>query len=192
MIAYLNGKLAHKDPNFVIIECGGVGYQARISLNTYSKLGKEEAVKLFTHPIIKEDAHELYAFHDMREKGLFIQLIGIQGVGGNTAMTILSSIDPKELQQVIETENVNRLKSVKGIGAKTASRIILELKGKLVIEGGAAAATGMGKVREEAVAALVTLGIPKQVAEQRVDATIKSAGEDVTIERLIKEALRQG
>jgi holliday junction DNA helicase RuvA len=191
VIAYLNGKLTHKDPNTVIIECSGVGYSARISLNTYSKLGDSEAVKLYTHVVIKEDAHELYGFFEQKEKALFLQLIGIQGVGGNTAMTILSSIEPKELLGVIETENVNRLKQVKGIGAKTASRIILELKGKLVLESGGAAPTGLGKLREDAIGALVGLGMPKVAMEQRVDAILKAAGPDVTIERVIKEALKQ-
>ena len=192
MIAFLNGKLAYKDPAFVIIECAGVGYQVRISLNTYSKLGNAEAVKLFTHLQIKEDAHDLYGFFDLKEKGLFLQLLSIQGVGGNTAMTILSSIDPKELVQVIETENLNRLKQVKGIGAKTASRIILELKGKLVMDsGGGAAPTGMTKLRDEAIAALVSLGLPKAAMEARVDAIIKAVGADVTIERVIKDALKQ-
>lgn len=191
MIAFLNGKLAHKDPAYVIIECGGVGYHVRISLNTYSKLGKEESVKLHTYLMIKEDAHDLYGFLDPREKALFLQLLSIQGVGGNTALTILSSIEPKELLQVIETENLTRLKQVKGIGAKTASRIILELKGKLVIDGSASAPTGMGKLREEAIAALVSLGLPKAAMETRVDAIIKTVGPEVTIERVIKDALKQ-
>jgi holliday junction DNA helicase RuvA len=191
MIAFLNGKLAHKDPTFVLIECHGVGYQVRISLNTYSKLGNVEAVKLYTYHMIKEDSQDLYGFLDMGEKGLFMQLIGVQGVGGNTAMTILSSIDPKDLHQVIETENLTRLKQVKGIGAKTASRIILELKGKLVTDGSGSAPTGMGKLREEAIAALVSLGLPKAAMETRVDAILKAAGPEVTIERVIKDALRQ-
>jgi Holliday junction DNA helicase RuvA len=191
MIAFLNGKLAYKDPAFVIIECGGVGYQVRISLNTYSKLGNAEAVKLHTHMQIKEDAHDLYGFFDPKEKTLFLQLLGVQGVGGNTAMTILSSIDPKELVQVIETENLNRLKQVKGIGAKTASRIILELKGKLVLDSTGAAPTGMSKLRDEAITALVSLGLPKAAMESRVDAIIKAVGPDVTIERVIKDALKQ-
>lgn len=191
MIVSLNGKLIHKDPALVVIECGGVGYQARISLNTYSKLGNVEAVKLHTHQVIKEDAHELYAFSDLKEKGLFIQLLSIQGVGGNTAMTILSSIEPKELYQVIESENLTRLKQVKGIGAKTASRIILELKGKLVMDGTASAASPANKLRDDAIAALVSLGMPKAAMETRVDAILKAAGaETPAIEKVIKDALK--
>lgn len=189
MIAYLKGKLAHKDPNFVIIECHGVGYQVRISLNTYSGLAKVELVKLHTHMIIKDDAHELYGFGEIAEKSLFLQLIGIQGVGGNTAMTILSSISPKELAQVIETEDVKALQRVKGIGAKTAGRIILELKGKLVTSGGADAP--VNQARSEALAALVALGLPKAAMEKRLDTIIKKVEGDATVETLIREALRQ-
>ena len=191
MIAYLNGKLAHKDPAHVIIECHGVGYQVRISLNTYSKLADTEAVKLYTYHMIKEDSQDLYGFLEMAEKALFMQLIGVQGVGGNTAMTILSSIEPKELYQVIESENLTRLKQVKGIGAKTASRIILELKGKLVLDGTSAPLTAGGKMREEAIAALVSLGLPKAAMETRVDAILKAAEPGITIERVIKDALKQ-
>ncbi|MFN8397527.1 MAG: Holliday junction branch migration protein RuvA [Bacteroidia bacterium] len=184
---YLNGKLGTRS-SMVIIECGGVGYQAKISLNTYSKLGNDGAVKPTS--MLKEDAHELYGFHDQKEKNLFIQLIGIQGVGGNTAMTILSSIEPKELYQVIEGENLNRLKQVKGIGAKTASRIILELKGKLVLDGTASAASPVNKLRDDAIAALVGLGMPKAAMEAKVDAILKAAGGDVPIDKIIREALR--
>jgi holliday junction DNA helicase RuvA len=191
VIVSLNGKLTHRDPAFIVVECAGVGYQARISLNTYSKIGNAEAVKVHTHQIIKEDVHELYAFHDLKEKGLFIQLIGVQGVGGNTAMTILSSIEPKELFQVIETENLARLKQVKGIGAKTASRIILELKGKLVMEGAISMASPANRLRDDAVSALVSLGMPKAAMETRVDALLKAAGsEPPSIEMLIKDALK--
>lgn len=191
MIAFLNGKLAYKEPAFVIVECNGVGYQVKISLNTYSKLGKEEHVKLHTHLMIKDDSHELYGFLDRKEKVLFLQLIGVQGVGGNTGMTILSSIEPSELVGVIDTENVNRLKQVKGIGAKTASRIILELKGKLVLESSGVPTSGLAKVKEEAITALTSLGLPKAQMEARVDALIKAGGENITVEQLIKDALRQ-
>lgn len=193
MIAFLQGRLAHKDPGSAIIDCHGVGYQVRISLNTYSKLGKdEEAVKLFTHLAIREDAHELYGFFEVAEKNLFLQLIGIQGVGGNTALTILSSIPPKELALVIEKEDLNRLKAVKGIGVKTAGRIILELKGKLVTEAAANAvgAAPFNAMREEAITALVNLGLPKPLMEKRIDAILKATPEGLTVERLIREGLK--
>ena len=192
MIAFLNGKLAHKDPAFVIVECHGVGYQVRISLNTYSKLGDKEAVKLHTHLMIKDDSHDLFGFLDPKEKVLFQQLISIQGVGGNTAMTILSSIEPGDLFQVIETENIGRLKQVKGIGAKTAGRIILELKGKLVTDGEASSAgAGLNEVRETAIQGLVSLGMPKAAMEKRVDTVMKALGPDAKVESVIREALRQ-
>lgn len=191
MIAYLNGKLTHKDPTFVIVECNGVGYQVRVSLNTYSQL-KSEAVKLHTHLMIKDDAHELYGFSEMSEKRLFQQLIGISGVGGNTAMTILSSTSPSELFRIIESEDVNALKRVKGIGAKTAGRIILELKGKLVTSEDSGSAGGGSALRQEAIAALTSLGFPKAVVEKRVDATLKKTEGEVKVEDLIKEVLKQG
>lgn len=193
MIAYLRGKLAHKDTNHVIVECNGVGYWVRISLNTYSSLEKgEEAVKLFTHLAIREDAHELYGFAEMAEKNLFLQLLSIQGVGGNTALTILSSVPTKELYQVIESEDVNRLKSVKGIGAKTAARIILELKGKLVTDGLVTGQSPVNQSREEAITALVSLGLPKPVIEKRIDAIIKASDKPLTVEQLIREGLKAG
>ncbi len=191
MIAYLNGKLTYKEPAYVILECNGIGYQVKISLNTFSKLGKDEDVKLHTYLMIKEDSHTLYGFLDRKEKVLFLQLLGVQGVGGNTAMTILSSIEPADLVVVIDTENVTRLKQVKGIGAKTASRIILELKGKLVLESSGVPTSGLAKVREEAIAALASLGMPKAMMEKRVDALIKAGGDDISVEQLIKDALRQ-
>lgn len=191
MIVFLNGKLAHKDPAFVVIECGGVGYQSS-NLVEYLFQDRECGGGQIAYASgYQGSPHELYAFSDLKEKGLFIQLISIQGVGGNTAMTILSSIDPKELFQVIETENLNRLKQVKGIGAKTASRIILELKGKLVMDGAASAANPANKLREDAISALVSLGMPKAAMETRVDAILKAAGaETPTIEKVIKDALK--
>ena len=190
MIAYLSGKLAHKDPAFVIIDVAGVGYEVKISLNTYSKLGKDEAVKLHTHLMVKEDSHTLFGFHSTAEKALFIQLIGISGVGGNTALTILSSISPKELERAIQMEDVALLKKVKGIGAKTAGRIILELKGKLVLDSDDSGGNAMGAVRAEALQALTALGFSKSDSEKRVDTIIGKEGEDVTVEQIIKAALR--
>lgn len=190
MIAFVSGKLVHKDPAYVIVEANGIGYQIKVSLNTFSALSSEQ-VRLYTHLMIKEDSHELYGFLEMSEKRLFQQLISISGVGGNTAMTILSSTTPKDLFRVIETEDVVALKRIKGIGAKTAGRIILELKGKLVTEDNAEAGGGIGQVRAEAIAALSSLGLPKSAMEKRVDAILKNAKEDLTVEQVIKEALRQ-
>ena len=190
MIAYVSGKLAYKDPAYVIVEAHGIGYQIKISLNTYAQL-KTENVLLHTHLMIKDDAHELFGFYEMGEKRLFQQLISISGVGGNTAMTILSSTPAKELVQIIETEDVTALKRIKGIGAKTAGRIILELKGKLVTDGDAVGANPLGGLRTEAIAALTSLGLPKTAMEKKVDAILKKAEPGVTVEQIIKEALRQ-
>lgn len=192
MIAYLKGKLAHKDFSSVVIECNGVGYFVRISLNTYEKLKDgDEAVKLHTHLAIKEDAHELFGFYEVAEKTLFLQLIGIQGVGGNTALMILSSIPTKEFYHVIEKEDLNRLKGVKGIGAKTASRIILELKGKLVTNSssGSGDAVSGSPVRDEAINALVGLGLPRPLMEKKVDALLKNEP-GISLEKLIREGLK--
>ena len=189
MIAYVSGKLAHKDPAYVIVEANGIGYQIKISLNTYSAL-KSESVKLHTHLMIKDDSHELYGFLEMSEKRLFQQLISISGVGGNTAMTILSSTSPKELFQTIEMEDVRGLQRIKGIGAKTAGRIILELKGKLVTEDSEGGSVVSG-LRSEALAALTSLGLPKAAMEKRIGEIMKNGGEAYTVEQLIKEALKQ-
>ena len=191
MIAYLKGKLTHKDPAYVLIECNGVGYQVRISLNTYGNLPKGEAVKLHTYFMVKEDSQTLYGFSESSEKVLFEQLISISGVGGNTALTILSSVSSKELQRAIEMEDVNMLKRVKGIGAKTAGRIILELKGKLkladddqgLVSGSASA------IRSEAISALTSLGFPKIQMEKKVDELL-SKDPELSIEAIIKQALR--
>lgn len=189
MIAYIIGKLTHKDPAYVIVEANGIGYQVRVSLNTYGHL-KSESVKLFTYLMIKEDSHTLFGFKEMGEKRLFVQLIGISGVGGNTAMTILSGMTPDEFYQVIEGEDVAALKRVKGIGAKTAGRIILELKGKLVT-GESGTASPLASIRSEAISALTGLGLPKASMEKKVDAILKSGAKEMTVETLIKEALKQ-
>ncbi|MCB9231118.1 MAG: Holliday junction branch migration protein RuvA [Bacteroidia bacterium] len=190
MIAYLNGKLAHKEPTFVIIEVGGIGYEVKISLNTYSKIGNNEAVKLHTYFMVKEDSHTLFGFSSLAEKNLFIQLISISGVGGNTALTILSSISPQELERAIQMEDLGLLKRVKGIGAKTAGRIILELKGKLKLESDETSGSAMGPLRLESVQALIALGFSKADSEKRVDKIMSEQGDGVTIEQIIKLALR--
>ena len=192
MIAHLNGKLVSKDPSMAIIECNGVGYEVKISLNTSSKIGDKEQVKLFTRMIVREDAQILFGFFEEAEKVLFDQLISVQGVGGNTGLTILSSISPSELDKAIASENIDLLKRIKGIGPKTAGRIILELKGKLKM----ASETGSGKsgfpLRQEAIAALTSLGFPRGEMEKRVDQIISSSESAITVEDIIKKALRGG
>ncbi|BDD11306.1 Holliday junction ATP-dependent DNA helicase RuvA [Fulvitalea axinellae] len=195
MIAYLKGALAHKEPAFVIVDVGGMGYEVRISLNTYAALKNEESYKLVTYLHVKEDAQILYGFSEGSEKRLFMQLIGISGVGPNTALTILSSMDANDLKRAIVSEDAKTVQSVKGIGAKTAQRIILELKDKLAKEGfdqkvDAALGVAHYAVKEDALTALTTLGIAKATAEKSIDTILKKAASDITTEEVIKLALK--
>ena len=194
MIAYLDGKLAYKDPTYVIIDVGGVGYQVKISLNTYSNLPDGERVKLFTYLHIKEDGHTLFGFRDVNEKNVFLSLISISGVGPGTGLMIMSSLTVPEIQQAIVREDVRTIQGVKGIGAKTAQRIILELKDKFKKD----TLTDVSNVsfvshntnRSEALSALVTLGFARNVAEKTLDTIIKREGANLTVEELIKFALK--
>ena len=195
MIAYLAGKVAQLDPTFAIIDCGGIGYLVKISLNTYTQIRDKSNVKLHTYLQVREDAHILYGFFDPQEKSLFEQLISISGVGGNTAMMILSSISANDLFVAIQNEDTLALKRIKGIGAKTAGRIILELKDKIKIEGAVAGGISLPKnsssmLKQEALAALTNLGLPKATMSKRVDKIIKEQGEEVSVEEIIKLALR--
>lgn len=193
MIGYLKGAIAFKDPTFVILDVGGVGYEVKISLHTYSNIKELESCLLFTHLHVKEDAHTLYGFFDKEEKQIFLQLISISGVGPNTAMMINSSLAVNELINAIANEQVDVIRRVKGIGNKTALRIILELKDKIGKSAPEVGTTsqGIGGVRSEAMAALVTLGIAKNVAEKSVDALLKEHGSDISLEELIKLVLRR-
>jgi len=194
MIAYIDGKLTHKDPTYVIIDVGGVGYQIKVSLNTYSSLPASERCKLHTFLHIKEDAHTLYGFTTAAEKDLFLLLISISGVGPNTGLMILSSLSVEEVQQAILREDVRTIQHVKGIGAKTAQRIILELKDKVrkeaLLSDAAAPAAAHNTNRAEALSALVTLGFAKNVAEKTLDSIVKREGGTLSVEELIKFALK--
>jgi Holliday junction DNA helicase RuvA len=197
MIAYLKGKLVYKDPTFVIIDISGVGYQVKISLQTFSKIKSEEQVMLLTYLHIKEDAHTLYGFKEESEKRLFLHLISISGVGPNTGIMILSSLSSEELETAIIQEDFKTIQNVKGVGAKTAQRIILELKDKIrkdtVLD---TAQTQVGfvkngnKLREEALQALITLGFPKVAAEKNIAAVLKKTGSEISLEELIKASLK--
>ena len=189
MIAYLKGKLAYKDRAHVIIDVQGVGYDVKISLQTYDSLSEgDENCKLFTHLQIKEDAHTLVGFYEMDEKLLFLDLISVSGVGVTTALVMLSSFSSGEIRGAIMNENIALIQSIKGIGSKTAQRVILELKDKFVEAGKSSPDKSYG-VKQEALGALVTLGIPRVAAEKNLDQLIKS-NPDATIEQLIKLALR--
>ncbi|WP_416867226.1 MAG: Holliday junction branch migration protein RuvA [Imperialibacter sp.] len=195
MITYLKGKYIEKEPNHTVMEVNGIGYEVRISLNTFSQIKNLDSGILQTHLQVKEDAHILFGFAEMQEKQRFLDLISINGVGPGTALMILSSLTPSEIHEAIVSEDVNLIQRVKGVGAKTAQRIILELKDKLkkedVFE---KSPSGMGvrsnSLRNEALSALLVLGFPKAQAEKNIDLIIKEKGGGVTLEELIRLALK--
>lgn len=196
MIAYVEGKVAYKDPAYAIIDVNGLGYEIRISLQTYTSLPEEgNRCKLVTYLNIREDAHILYGFWSTDEKKLFLDLTGISGIGPSTALVMLSSLSSSEIRQGIVDEDLRLIQSIKGIGSKTAQRVILELKDKmrkdtLLSTGVKTPESSSNVLRSEALAALVTLGIPKATAEKSVDVIIKREGVGITVEQLIKLALR--
>lgn len=197
MIAYLDGKLAYKDPSYVIIDVGGVGYQVKISLQTYAALHNTgERCKLHTLLIIREDSHTLFGFYDAEEKVLFEDLTSVSGIGPSTALVMLSSLSSPEIKQALVNEDVKTIQSIKGIGLKTAQRAIIELKDKLKKDNLISGVTPNifntenAKVRNESLAALVMLGIPRATAEKSIDTILKREGNDITVEQLIKLALR--
>jgi Holliday junction DNA helicase RuvA len=196
MIAYLEGKLTHKDPTFVIVDIGGIGYQAKISLNTYSHVKELDTCKIHTHLHVKEDSHTLFGFFEVSERTRFQQLISISGVGPSTGLMILSSLSPSEIHGAIVNGDVKTISGVKGIGQKTAQRLILELKDKMSkeeLEGGTPIISlSMGNsVRSEALSALITLGIKGAVAEKTLDKILKDNTDDLSVEELIKLALKR-
>lgn len=194
MIAYVRGKLIHKDPTHVVVDVGGVGYQASISLNTFSDIKDKEDIRLATYLHVREDAQLLFGFSTEAEKAMFMNLISVNGVGPNTAMVMLSSLPPAELKAAILREDAATLQAVKGIGGKTAQRLILELRDKLRKGGNEGSATipgGTGNtLRQEALSALVTLGISRVAAEQSVDAILRKSGNTISLEDLVKQALK--
>lgn len=198
MITYLRGLLSELSPTNAIIDCGGVGYLVGISLNTYSALSTQSGeVKLHTVQIIREDSHQLYGFASKDERELFVLLTSVSGIGPNTARVILSQYNTQELGSILSLGQVDALKAVKGIGLKTAQRIILELKGKLKLDetdlnnqalGNGSAAT-TSKTSEEAISALKMLGYPEAVAQKTVR-TLISTSPLLSVEDIIKQALK--
>ena len=191
MIEYITGEVTDLTPATAVVECMGIGYLLNISLNTYSCLSKGQATRLYVYEAIREDAYQLYGFYDRPERELFILLISVSGVGPNTARMILSSLNPSELEQAIVSENLNLLKSVKGIGAKTAQRVIVDLKDKikptdnpLVISTPAAS-----EIYEEAVAALVMLGFSQPQSQKTVQKLLRDTP-SMRVEEVIKQALK--
>lgn len=195
MIAYVEGEIKEIDPTFAIMDVHGMGYLLKISLNTFTVLKHQKKALVHTHLHIKEDGHTLFGFSDKLEKKLFLDLISVSGVGPSTALMVLSSLNPEELQKAIAQEDVRTIQNVKGIGAKTAQRLVLELKDKVLKENPTLpqlnlAKAQSNKIREEALQALVTLGYAKPVAEKTVDSILKNAQEELTVEQVIKKVLR--
>ena len=197
MITHIEGRLLEKNPTYAIIDCNGVGYYLNITVNTYSKIGSSEKCKLLAHVIVSQMDHSqtMYGFFDEQERSVFRHLISVSGVGASTARMVLSSLNPAEVQQAIATGNVGVFKSIKGIGEKTAQRIIIDLNGKLSpLSGEALIGSKQGglmynKTREEALMALLTLGFAKNAAEKAIDRSLQISS-DLPVERLIKEALK--
>ncbi len=196
MIAYLQGKLTFKDPTYVIIDVQGVGYLVKISLQTYSKIKDQESIRILTHLHIKEDSHTLFGFKEEEERTMFLLLLSINGVGPNTALMVLSSLSTAEIEHAILGGNVATIQKVKGIGAKTAQRIILELKDKIGKSESSDPQLGTGflnsnnKLRLEALQALITLGFPKAAAEKNLDRVLKKTNGEISLEDLIKASLK--
>ena len=192
MYAYIDGKLAFKCPTYVVIDAGGVGYHINISLNTYAALKDNEKCKLFTWLHVKEDGHTLYGFFEEGERRLFLHLISVSGIGPNTGRMILSSITPAEIQTAIVKGDVPLIQRIKGIGPKSAQRMILELQDKLKKEGPDSLISMPlnNTAKDEALSALVMLGFNKSAAEKSLDTAIKQGNENLSVETLIKIALK--
>lgn len=192
MIHHLKGRLVEKNPTDIVVDCNGIGYRVHISLHTFAQLPESEQVFIYTHLQIKEDAHTLYGFIDKTEREVFRQLISVSGVGASTARTMLSSLEPRQIMEAIVSEDVATVKSVKGIGTKTAQRVILDLKDKIV------KIYGMDELsvpqhntnREEALSALETLGYTRKQSEKVID-RIRKEDPDATVETLIKLSLKK-
>ncbi|MGM0565304.1 MAG: Holliday junction branch migration protein RuvA [Bacteroidota bacterium] len=197
MYNYIEGKIAEKNPGFVVLEVQGIGYGINISLNTYTKLEKSSQVKLFTHVAFKVEntnpvGIEIYGFYEEQERSLFRYLTSVSRVGNNTAMVMLSAMPPEEIFQAITSEDYKRLQTVKGIGAKAAQRIVMELKDKLEKEFPLAdnLTETYNLNKEEALSGLVMLGFNKIHASKALDKIISKSSEQVSVEELIKETLK--
>lgn len=191
MIAFVNGNFVTKLPAQVIVDVNGVGYDLQISLNTYSAIANKESGRLFTYLHITENAHTLYGFHDVEEKELFLQLISVSGVGASTARMMLSGLKPEEIIRSIVNSNTKQLESIKGIGKKTAERIVLELKDKLnrLQTNLPSSAYSLSTVESDALNALIALGIQKNIAETAIK-KVFSASNNPSVENIIKLALK--
>ena len=192
MIAYLTGKFTYKNTTVVYLDVNGVGYEVNISLNTWAQIQHLSEGKLFTYLQVKEDAHTLFGFFDIQEKEMFVMLIGVSGVGAATARMMLSSMKPDEISRAILQNNAKLLESVKGIGRKTAERLVLELRDKVNKQSfDQNMSTGIGNsLEQDALNALVALGISKPIAEQSINKIIRTDSSITHLEDLIKKALK--
>lgn len=189
MIAHLNGRLIEKTPTHIIVECAGVGYFVKISLNTFSKIGPEESIKIFTQLQVREDAHTLYGFYSTSERDMFNHLISVSGIGANTGILMLSAMTSDEIASAIVNEEVGIIQSIKGIGAKTAQRVIIDLKDKVMksdfVSENIFASNNTNQ--NDALTALLALGFDKKRAEKAIN---KILTDDQSVEEIIKEALK--
>jgi Holliday junction DNA helicase RuvA len=192
MYEYIEGTLVEKNPAYCVIDIAGIGYLLQISLHTFSQIDPHFKARLYVHHVIREDAHLLFGFYTRRERELFRLLISVSGIGANTGRMILSSLGPDELQQAIITGNAGLLQSIKGIGAKTAQRVIIDLRDKITREKGAGEIFPVAdnRMKEEALSALVILGFNKGEAD-KVISRILLAEKTLPLEDLIKKALKQ-
>ena len=191
MYEYLSGKLAEITPSFAVIDCGGVGYMVEITVNTYTQIKDRDNVKLYVHYVVREDAHLLFGLYEIAEREMFRMLISISGVGVNTARVMLSTLTVDELKEAVATKNVKKVQSVKGIGAKGAQRIILEMQDKIgkVSDNAISSMFETNQNLEEALAALVMLGFQKAAADKVLQAVNKKQP-GLSVEELIKEGLK--
>jgi len=192
MYAYLQGKLTYKSPAQVYLEVNGIGFEVNISLNTYSHIQNLDICKLYIYYQVKEDGHVLYGFFEKEEKEIFVMLISVSGVGAATGRMMLSSLKAEEIKRAILTGNVRLLESVKGIGKKTAERLVLELKDKVGKQANESAElpTGGNRLQQDALDALIALGITRQQAEQSIRKIIHAEPSELVLEDLIKKALK--
>ena len=192
MITQLQGRLIEKFPTHVVIDCQGVGYEVHISLHTFGQLGDDENIRLYTHLQVREDAHTLFGFFEPMERSIFRLLISISGIGASIARTMLSSMTPHQIQQAIVHEDLAAIKAVKGIGLKTAQRVLIELKDKIQNVAGMEeiSSSRSNTTKEETLSALEVLGYPRRQAEKVIDNIIQSAPES-SVEALIKQALNK-
>lgn len=191
MITHLKGKLVEKNPTHIVIECAGVGYYVNISLHTFSKIGDSESIQLYTHLQVKEDSHTLFGFSEKSEREIFRLLLSVSGIGSSTARTMLSSLSPAQIRDAIATGDVPTIQGIKGIGAKTAQRVILDLKDKVlkVYDIDELSAPSNNTNKDEALSALEVLGFVRKQAEKVVDKVV-AQDPGLSVEDIIKFALK--